>query len=351
MKKLVAAMFIVAMVIISSGSCVPALAGDADITQGEKLVIRWYSVLPENHPSIMAYADVFKEIAEETKGRIRFDLSSGGVLGTEQEGFDMIRDGTIQGGMMNSSYYESYVPDSQGWIMPYTFSDYKTAMAYFNNYAITNWNSLIKDSTNTIAVNAVSPGFRCLTTKDTEVKTPQDAAKLRVRSMESPMSQAYVHALGAVPVPLAWAEVYMGLSTGSIDGQENPIAHIDTYNLFEVQKYLIYTEHALVLSWSIVNADFWNKLDQKDKDYLTQKFTEQAQRSIEYVEKYTQDTFATLESEHNMKIVTEANGLDKAAFIKNADDYLKANFTAPEYEGWWKFRNDAVEWCAKHPVK
>lgn len=348
MKKVLAVLFVFTFIFVSSFACGEAFAGDeADITRGEKLTIRWYSVLPENHPSIMAYADVFKEIAEETKGRIRVDLTAGGVLGTEQEGFDMIRDGTIHGGMMNSSYYESYVPDSQGWIMPFTFRDYKTAMAYFNEHAITNWNMLIKDSTNTIALNAVSPGFRCLTTRDTEVKSPKDAARLKIRSMESPMSQAYVHALGGFPVPLAWAEVYMGLSTGSIDGQENPIAHIDTYNLFEVQKYLIYTEHALVLSWSIVNVDFWNKLSQTDRDYLSMKFAEQSQKAIEYVEKYTKDTFAALESKYNMKVVTEENGLDKAAFIENADKYLKANFSAPEYAGWWNFRNDAVEWCSK----
>lgn len=85
-----------------------------DITQGEKLNIKWYAVLPDTHPTITPYAELFDEIAEETNGRITFTMTAGGVLGTEQEGFDMIRDGTVQGGMMNTSYYESYVPNSQG---------------------------------------------------------------------------------------------------------------------------------------------------------------------------------------------------------------------------------------------
>jgi len=328
----------------TSGSANGASSGAADITQGDKLNIKWYAVLPDNHPTITAYAELFDEIKEETNGRITFTMTAGGVLGTEQEGFDMIRDGTVDGGMMNTSYYESYVPNSQGWMMPYTFTDYELALKYFNEEALADWNAEITPATNTVAVNAVSPGFRCLTI-NSPVYKPEDAAGLRIRSMESPMSQSYVSVLGGVPVPLAWAEVYMGLSTGSISGQENPIAHIETYNLFEVQDYLVMTEHALILSWSIFNADFWNSLSETDRAYLTEKFVEEAQMSIESVNLATEETFGKLESEYNMTVITPENGLDKQAFIDNAAKFLEENFTAPEYDGWWEYRDAAAEWC------
>lgn len=322
-----------------------ATSGANDITQGDKLNIKWYAVLPDNHPTITAYAALFDEIKEETNGRITFTMTAGGVLGTEQEGFDMIRDGTVDGGMMNTSYYESYVPNSQGWMMPFTFTDYELALKYFNEEALADWNAEINSTTNTVAVNAVSPGFRCLTI-NSPVYKPEDAAGLRIRSMESPMSQSYVSVLGGVPVPLAWAEVYMGLSTGSISGQENPIAHIQTYNLFEVQDYLVMTEHAFILSWSIFNANFWNGLSETDRAYLTEKFKEEAQISIEHVNAATEDTFGKLESEYNMTVITTENGLDKQAFVDNADKFLKDNFSAPEYDGWWEYRDAAAEWCA-----
>lgn len=319
-------------------------SGSSDITQGEKLNIKWYAVLPDDHPTISPYAELFEEIAEETNGRITFTMTAGGVLGTEQEGFDMIRDGTVQGGMMNTSYYESYVPESQGWMMPYTFTDYETALRYFNEVALDDWNAKIESSTNTIALNAVSPGFRCLTS-NTAVYTPADASGLRIRSMESPMSQSYVSVIGGVPVPLAWSEVYMGLSTGSIAGQENPIAHIQTYNLFEVQDYLVMTNHAFILSWSIFNADFWNGLSETDREYLTEKFTQEAQMSIDSVNAYTEETASKLESEYNMTVISTDNGLDLQAFIDNADKFLAENFTSSEYDTWWEYRNAAMEWC------
>lgn len=320
-----------------------------DPTAGDKINIKWYAVLPDNHPTIQAYAQVFSEIEQETAGRITFTLTAGGVLGTEQEGFDMVRDGTMQGAMMNTSYYESYVPNSQGWMMPFTFTSYEGGLAYFNQEALTSWNESIEASTNTIALNAVSPGFRCLTS-NVAITNPDDAAGVRIRSMESPMSQAYVSVLGGVPVPLSWSEVYMGLSTGSIAGQENPIAHIQAYNLFEVQKYLMFTEHALVLSWSIVNADFWKGLSEGDRAYLSGKFQEEAQVSIDIVTAYTEETFAKLESEFDMTVITPESGLDKQAFIDNADAFLKENFTAPEYDGWWEYRNAAVTWSNEHSV-
>lgn len=342
MKKILAIglVMVMALAVFTNAS-----ATENDVTQGDKLVINWYCVLPDEHPTITAYAALFNEIAEETDGRITFRMTAGGVLGTEQEGFDMIRDGTIQGGMMNTSYYESYVPASQGWMMPFTFSSYEIGMEYFNEHALAGWNEQITTSTNTIALNAISPGFRCLTCNK-EVYTPADAAGLRIRSMESPMSQAYVSSLGGVPVPLAWAEVYMGLSTGSIDGQENPIAHIQTYHLFEVQDCLMFTEHALILSWSIFNNDFWNSLSESDQVYLTEKFAQEAQMSIDSVNAYTEETFSKLVSEYNMTVITPENGLDKEAFIENANTFLAENFSDPEYDTWWEYRNDAMEWCA-----
>lgn len=328
----------------SGSTGTPDSSAGADITQGEKLNIKWYCVLPDNHPTITAYADLFEEIKQETNGRITFTMTAGGVLGTEQEGFDMIRDGTVQGGMMNTSYYESYVPNSQGWMMPFTFTSYEGALKYFNQEALEGWNKEIVSTTNTIALNAVSPGFRCLTI-NSPVYKPEDASGMRIRSMESPMSQSYVSVLGGVPVPLAWAEVYMGLSTGSIAGQENPIAHIQSYNLFEVQDYLVFTEHALVLSWSIFNVDFWNGLSDADRAYLTEKFVKEAQMSIDSVNSYTEETFSKLESEYGMTVITPENGLDKQAFIDNADKFLKENFTAAEYDGWWEYRDAARDWC------
>lgn len=349
MRKALALILALAL-IFALGAQSAFAAGDVDITEGKKLLIRWYCVLPENHPTIMAYTDLFKEIAEETNGRITFEMTAGGVLGTEQEGFDMIRDGTVQGGMMNTSYYESYVPNSQGWMMAYTFTDYEQALAYFNSEELlAQWNGDIA-ATNTIAINAVSPGFRCLTC-NTAVYKPADAAGLNIRSMESPMSQSYVSILGGNPVPLAWAEVYMGLSTGSIAGQENPIAHIQSYNLFEVQKYLSFTEHALILSWSIFNANFWNSLTETDQAYLTEKFQQEAQMSIDHVSSYTEETFGKLESEYGMTVITPENGLEKQTFIDAAAKFYEENFTDPKYNGWWEFRNAAVAWCEANPVR
>ena len=123
-----------------------------------------------------------------------------------------------------------------------------------------------------------------------------------------------------------------------------------SYNLFEVQKYLSFTEHALVLSWSIFNTDFWNGLSETDRAYLTEKFTQEAQMSIDQVNAYTKETFSKLESEYGMTVITEENGLDKQAFIDNAAKFYEENFTDSQYDGWWEFRNAAMEWCAANPV-
>jgi len=108
-------------------------------------------VLPDNHPSVYSYNKIFDEIKKETNGRISFTMTAGGILGSEQEGYDMIRSGDVDGGMMNVSYYENYVPESQGWLMPYSFTDYHNALRYFNEDVVPNiFNKSIADQTGTI---------------------------------------------------------------------------------------------------------------------------------------------------------------------------------------------------------
>ena len=53
----------------------------------------------------------------------------------------------------------------------------------------------------------------------------------------------FFSALGASPTTMAFSEVFTGLQTGTIDGQENPVEVPLTNKLYEVQDYLSITDH------------------------------------------------------------------------------------------------------------
>ena len=80
----------------------------------------------------------------------------------------------------------------------------------------------------------------------------------------------YWKALGANPSPLAWAETYISLQQGLVDAQENPLDSIVGGKLYEVQKYVINTNHIVYTSPILVNEDFFNSLSAEDQEIFRQ---------------------------------------------------------------------------------
>ena len=67
-------------------------------------------------------------------------------------------------------------------------------------------------------------------------------------------------AFGAAPASINFAEVYSALQTKIVEGQENPLAVIETAKLYEVQKYLSLTNHMWDGYWQLVNQKAWERL-------------------------------------------------------------------------------------------
>lgn len=71
-------------------------------------------------------------------------------------------------------------------------------------------------------------GIRHLTNNVREVKTPADMKGLKIRVMTNQVYISMMKALGASPTPMAFGELYSAMQQGTVDGQENPSAHIWT---------------------------------------------------------------------------------------------------------------------------
>src|SRR4051794_16553318 len=80
--------------------------------------------------------------------------------------------------------------------------------------------------------------------------------------------RAMTEAWGARPTPLNFNELYLALSQGAVDGQENPLPTIQSGKLYEVQKYLVLTGHIITPRLVIVNDAAWGKIPQADRSIV-----------------------------------------------------------------------------------
>jgi TRAP-type C4-dicarboxylate transport system substrate-binding protein len=66
--------------------------------------------------------------------------------------------------------------------------------------------------------------------------------------------------LGANPTPMAYAEVYTGLQTGAIDGQDNPLPNVQNMKFFEVMSQIVLTSHLVAFDLLTMNLKTWQAM-------------------------------------------------------------------------------------------
>jgi TRAP-type C4-dicarboxylate transport system substrate-binding protein len=73
-------------------------------------------------------------------------------------------------------------------------------------------------------------------------------------------------ALGANPTPMAYAEVYTGLQTGAIDGQDNPLPNVENMKFYEVMSQIVLTSHLVGYDLLVVSSDVWNAMSPEQQE-------------------------------------------------------------------------------------
>jgi C4-dicarboxylate-binding protein DctP len=106
------------------------------------------------------------------------------------------------------------------------------------------------------------------------MRSPDAAAGLKFRVMESDVLQAQVLQIGGNPQKMAFGEVYQALQTGAVDAQENTWSNIYSSKFFEVQDYLMETNHGYIGYLVAVNPEFWDGLPEEIRTELDAIVTE-----------------------------------------------------------------------------
>ncbi len=90
-----------------------------------------------------------------------------------------------------------------------------------------------------------------------KITTPADMAGIKLRMPGGDAWQFLGRALGANPTPMAYAEVYTGLQTGAIDGQDNPLPNVQNMKFYEVMSQIVLTSHLVGFDLLTVNLKTW----------------------------------------------------------------------------------------------
>jgi TRAP-type C4-dicarboxylate transport system substrate-binding protein len=93
-----------------------------------------------------------------------------------------------------------------------------------------------------------------------KINTPADMAGIKLRMPPGDAWQLLGRSLGANPTPMAYAETYTGLQTGSIDGQDNPLPNVQNMKFYEVMSQIVLTSHLIGYDLLTINLKTWNAM-------------------------------------------------------------------------------------------
>lgn len=125
-----------------------------------------------------------------------------------------------------------------------------------------------------IALDYWDAGFKQFSTNKKPIILPEDAKGQKIRIMSSKVLEEQIKALGAIPQVLPFGEVYSALSTGVVDGAENPLSNLYNSKFYEVQSSITLSNHGYLGYLVVVSDGFWKQLPDELKDIFKQALHE-----------------------------------------------------------------------------
>ncbi len=212
-----------------------------------------------------AATEVFKNLVEaESGGRIEVNVYPAGQLGGETDLVQSAQEGMISMTMVSGAFAK-VCEEAAVLEIPYLFPSAPVAWEVLDGEfgQALSQHCLEKTGLRTLAYGET--GFRNFTNSKRPVAEPADLNGLKIRVMTLPLYVEMVKAMGAEPTPIAWPEVPSALTTGVVDGQENPVSVINSNKFYEFQKYLTLDGHVYGTDFLLINDDLYTSLSDEDR--------------------------------------------------------------------------------------
>jgi tripartite ATP-independent transporter DctP family solute receptor len=261
---------------------VTALATGAPALAQQKL--KWAHVYETSEPYHTESVWAAQEIKKRTNGKFDIEVFPASSLGKETDINQGMQLGTVDMIISGPSFAARSYPRLGIAYYPFIFRDADHLLAYSKSPVFAEMVEEFRNKTGIQILAYTYYGAR----QTTSQKPFTDCAGmkgLKIRVPDVPAYMATPKACGANPTPIAFAEVYLALQTGTVEAQENPLTTIEAKKFYEVQKAIMMTSHIVDGLTTQVAPHVWNKLTDQEKQIFTEVTREAAARATEKIKK------------------------------------------------------------------
>lgn len=269
-------------------------------------------------------AEKFQDLLE-SRSSYKVHIYHSHSLGNETEILRKIQANEVQMGVITSSIFADFVPETQVIDYPFLFESPGQADRILDGAPGQELLSRLKKA-GFKGLAFSENGFRHLTNNIRPVHKVEDVAGLKIRVMESVLQTELWKLLGANPRPLPWP-INAELRKKTVDGQENPLTVIWNARMYKLQKYLTLTGHVYSPHIDVANLKWFNGLPASDRDVIETCMREAARYEREWSRDHASKVLGKLKKA-GMKVDEKpdlASFRNRVAGIKNLDRYQDKN--------------------------
>jgi tripartite ATP-independent transporter DctP family solute receptor len=179
---------------------------------------------------------------------------------------------------------------------PFMFRDFGHWQAFRKSDLFKDLADGYKKKTGHDIVSMTYYGERHVTSR-TLITKPEDMKGMKIRVPDAPLYRMFPEAVGANPTPIAFAEVYLALSQGVVDAQENPLTTIQAKKFHEPNKFIALTGHIADALLTIVAQPTLARLKPAERDALMAILREAAENCTADIVKNEKELVAWFRSQ------------------------------------------------------
>ena len=244
-----------------------ALSISATSSWSDKIELRMATSGSETDQRSVAMLEIFAPMVADF---IDYKPSYNGTIFAQGTELDAISRGNLEMSIASAQELAQFFPEFSIFATGYVHQDAAHQVAVFNDPLMDSFKTTTENELGVKLLSVMYLGRRQVNLRQSKdeltVMTPADLEGINLRMPGTDAWQFLGRALGAAPTPMAFSEVYTALSTGAVDGQDNPLPTVVDAKFYEVTNQIILTSHLVDLNYIAISKEFWDNLtpDQQD---------------------------------------------------------------------------------------
>ena len=262
--------------VLAGAAALPLVAIHTRTAGAAEFTYKYANNLPATHPLNLRATEAMARIKQATDGRVEIGIFPNNQLGSDTDTLSQLRSGAVEFFTLSGLILSTLVPAASINGVGFAFKDYAQVWAAMDGPLGAHVRAEV-GKRGLLAMDRMwDNGYRQTTTGTKPITNPDDFRGMKLRVPVSPLWTSMFTALGAAPASINFSEVYSALQTRIVDGQENPLAVIDSNKLYEVQKFCTMTNHMWDGFLFLANRRAFDKLPAQAQEVVARELNRSA---------------------------------------------------------------------------